>query len=268
MSSARGTRISPGLAAVLALALALAGCAEGSGSPGSDPEPDDFQGRWHLVSGRDADGAFPALPGRRVTLVWDAEGVGGTSACNLYGATVEVDGNTVRFTNPSGTEMACEPEVMEVERRYLAALTASERVGRAGDTLTLSGPDVALEFRLHPQVRDADLVGTPWLLESLVDGDSVSSALPGGELRFRDDGVLLGNSGCRRLRGRFEVEDDTVVVTGLDDDLPVGACPRAEESQHSQVVDVLVGGFTTEIDGDRLTLTSTRSASGLQFRAG
>lgn len=267
MSTARGTRISLGVAAVLAL-VALAGCADGSGAPGSRPEPEDFQGRWHLVSGRDAEGAFPAVQGRRVTLVWDAEGVGGTSACNLYGATVEVDGDEVRFTNPSGTEMACEPDVMEVERRYLAALTASERARRAGDALTLSGPDVALEFRLDPEARDADLVGTTWLLESLVDGDSVSSAQPGGELRFRDDGVLLGNSGCRRLRGRFEVEDDTVVVTGLDDDLPgKGPCPREDEAQHSQVVDVL-GGFTTEIDGDRLTLTSTRSASGLQFRAG
>lgn len=266
MTTAGVSHIALVVAAVLA--AALAGCADDGGNRDVASEPPDPRGSWHLVSGRDAQGTFRPLSGRKVTLVWDAEGVGGTSGCNLYGATVSIDREEVRFGKASGTEMACGPDVMEVERRYLAALTAGVHLQREFDVLTLSGPDVALEFELGRHVEDSELIGPTWRLESLVDDEAVSSAAPGGELRFLRSGILEGNSGCRRVHGRFEVRDGRVAIEDFeDDDSERPTCPDVVGAQHGHVLSVLYGGFTAEVEGDRLSLT-TPGGLGLELRAG
>jgi heat shock protein HslJ len=251
------------------LAALLAACGSvSSGTPDSASTRADLEGSWHLVSGRDTEGRLPRFAGRQITLVVDSRGAGGLSACNHYGVTLTVDDDKVDFTGAYGTEMACEPEVMTLEQRYLAALDAVERAERAGGELTLSGPGATLRFELDEPVRDSALVGTTWLLESLVQGDGVSSTLPGGELRFHENGSFTGTSGCRPVRGRYELVDDTVTVGEFAaDPAEAGACPPQEEAQHSHVCDVLDDGFRAEIEGDRLTLTS-KQGLGLQFRAG
>lgn len=250
------------------VAALLAACGSvSSGTPDSASTRADLEGSWHLVSGRDAEGRLPRVPDRGITLVVDSKGAGGSSACNHYGATLTVDDDKVDFTDTYGTEMACEPEVMTLEQRYLAALDVVEHAERAGGELTLSGPGTTLRFELDEPVRDSALVGTTWLLESLVEGEAVSSTLPGGELRFDEAGAFTGTSGCRPVRGRYELVDDTVTVSDFAADPDeAGACPPQEEAQHSHVRDVLDDGFRVEIEGDRLTLTTTLGL-GLQFRA-
>lgn len=255
------------LAAVAALAVAtlLSGCGDLVGTPaGTDV---DLDGSWHLVSARDGGGAFD-LVGAPVTLVVEGDEAGGTSACNLYGGRVDVDADAVRVSELGGTEMACEPAVMALERRYLDALGAVAVAARARGRLTLSGPDVVLEFASDRPERDVPLVGTPWLLESLVAGDTVSSVAADGVLRFLDGGRLAGTVGCGRLSGRYALDGDRVVLTTLTDRDPAAeACPPAARAQHAHALDVLRDGFTAEVDGDRLTLTGG-DGLGLQLRAG
>ncbi len=250
--------------ALVATAVLLAGCGEQVGTATGDV---DLEGSWHLVDARDAAGAFD-LADREVTLTAKGTEAGGTSACNLYGGRVDVAGDSVTISQLGGTEMACEPAAMELEQRYLAALQSVERGERTGDSLTLSGPDVTLDFGLDPPVEDAALVGTTWVLESLVDGDSVSSVAHDGELTFLRGGVMVGDVGCGQQRGRYSLDGDEVVVTAFRDrDPSAGRCPDDVEAQHDHVVAVLHDAFTATVEGDRLTLM-TQAGKGLEFRAG
>lgn len=247
-------------AVLLGAALLLTGCTSDAGTSDAGSGLD---GTWHLVDGRDAEGVMPATGGRGVTLVVDGTEASGTSACNTYSGTVTVDDERVGFSGLGGTEMGCDPDVMDVERRYLAGLDAVEVSERTQSSLVLSGEDVVLEFRVTPPQLDADLVRTAWLLESLIDGDSVSSALPGGRLTLVDEQLFGGTTGCRRIDGSFTRDGDTVTVTGLEyDESP---CPPAYRTQHQHMIDVLRQGFTFRIEGDRMTATSD-SGLGLEFR--
>jgi heat shock protein HslJ len=156
---------------------------------------------------------------------------------------------------------------MELERRYLAGLRSVTTASRAGDTLTLTGPDVILDFERDAPSADADLTGTPWVLESLVDGESVSSTVPGGRLVLREDGTFVAATGCGDLLGSFRVDDGTVTVSGfVDEPVPAKPCSEQVLAQREHVVDVLRDGFEAQVDGDRLTLTSAQGL-GLDFRA-
>lgn len=249
----------------LVAGLLLSACGEDVGRAADGGV--DLTGSWHLVSGRDADGSFD-LTGRSVTLVVEGDTASGTSACNHYSGDLEAEGDSVRVSGIGGTEMACESAVMDLERRYLDALGVVARAERSGDTLTLSGPGRRLDFELDPPVQDAPLIDTTWVLESIVDGDVVSSALPGSELRLSDNGTLEGLTGCGTMTGRFEVAADAVAVTGLATE-PGGAgpCPADEQEQHDLVVAVLRDGFTAQVEGDRLRLRSGQG-SGVDLLAG
>lgn len=255
-------------AALAALALAASAGCGGAGTTVVTAGSPDLAGRWHLVSGQDAGGTLGPPAGREVTLVVEGADASGSSACNLYGATVAVEGRSVSFLRIGGTEMACEPPVMELERRYLAGLQAVTTAARAGDALRLTGPDVVLDLELDATVDDAALVGTPWLLASLIDGESVSSTVPGGRLVLRENGTFVASTGCGDLLGSFRVHDGAVNVSGLADE-PVPAKPCSEQvmARREHIVDVLREGFDAQIEGRRLTLTGP-AGLGLQFRAG
>jgi heat shock protein HslJ len=260
MSVARGILL---VAAVSLLAGVTACGGTGTGSGGVD-----LDGTWRLTSGRDADGSLPDLGDRQVTLVVDGEQAGGVSACNHYGGRVEVDGDTVSIGELGGTEMGCEPAVMDLEQRYLVALGAVGRGVRDGDELTLSGPDVALEYDLVPAEPDADLVGTTWLLESLIDGETASSTVRGGRLELTDDGTLNVETGCGEINGSYRLEDEqTVVPLLVATPAPGARCDGQASVQHNHVVGVLSAGFTWQVDGSRLLVTSPEGL-GLEFRAG
>ncbi|HSE07465.1 MAG TPA: META domain-containing protein [Nocardioidaceae bacterium] len=250
--------------ALVGLTFLLAACGDQVGTASTDDL--DLDGNWHLVEGRDGEGVL-GLGQREVTLGFDDAAVGGSSGCNVYGAQVLVEGASVRFDEIGGTEMACEPHVMDLERRFLAVLGAVQAAEVDGGTLRLSGPDSELTFERDAAVDDTAFVGTTWTLESLIDGETASSVLPGGELSFTENGVVVGSSGCRTVRGSYEVHGDEVTVSELDIEDPLaGACPPGAEAQHRHVVDVLRNGFTAGIDGERLTLTSEKGLA-LQLRA-
>lgn len=250
--------------AVALLGLLLAACGQQVGT--ADDGVVDLDGAWHLVRGSDADGSFD-LAGRTVTLQVDGDRAGGTSACNHYSGRVRVDGDEVRLGGLAGTEMGCEPAVMELERRYLTALAAVTRADRRGASLTLAGPAVTLAFEADAPVEDRPLLGTAWLLESLVEGETVSSVVPGGRLLLDPDGRLRAATGCGALRAAFRLDGNRVEVSGLvAEPVPAPRCSDPAAAQRRQMIDVLTDGFTAAVEGDRLTVR-TRAGKGLQFRA-
>ena len=101
---------------LVAGALLLSACAgilPGSGDP--------LEGTsWRLVT---LEGAS-LIPGTEITLTFEEGQVRGSSGCNTYGGSYEVDGDKITMSDLYMTEMAClDPEgVMDQELEYLELL--------------------------------------------------------------------------------------------------------------------------------------------------
>jgi heat shock protein HslJ len=257
--------------AALLFLLLLAGCARLSpGGGGSDtPEPSapaspDVVGAWVLVQGRHDGAAIEVPAGWRVTMNLSDDGEVGGQACNHYGGTYDLDGGRISFSAMSMTEMACEEPMMTVEAAYHAALAAISTVERTGERLTLGGNGVELVFELLPPVPDAALQGTAWRLDSLIQGEAISSVQGEPNLTLNADGTLSGSTGCRDFSGEYVVVGDEVEVTSLA--TTDQACETQLETQDAFVLEVIEGGFTVAIDGNRLTLGKA-DGNGLGYRA-
>ena len=222
---------------------------------------EEMYGAWQLNSGVVDGMPVLLLDTHPITLTIDEDGVGGTAACNHYGL------------DPTGgfsvTEMACFPtEVMELESTYLAALDRVEE-GVVEDGLLLvargeTGSEVELQFVALDPVPTADLLGTVWVLDSLVNGETVSSV--SGEratLELFSDGSFIGSTGCRTISGSYVVTGAEVQFTEFG---ASGDCPDDLADQDSQVISVLEGGFRVEIDGDQM-LVGTQELEALIYRA-
>jgi heat shock protein HslJ len=247
-----------GRAALIVVALLLAGCGEADGA-GDGP---DVAGEWVLVEGT-VDGV--ALPSSGATLQWGNGEAGGVSFCNHYFGTYRLTGDAVVFEGLGGTEMGCEPDVMAAESAYLRALGAASTVARDHDGLVLTGDGVRLRFARVAPVPDSPLEGTRWVLDTLVQGEVASSTI--GEpavLQLDPDRTASASTGCRSVTGSWLLEDGALLV----DDLPAdGAqCPTDVEAQDAHVTAVLSAGPQVEIEEDRLTLT-VDDGRGLVYRA-
>lgn len=230
----------------------------------SDPTGDVFGpatiGSWQLISGAVDGVPIPVVASHPITLEVGDDSVGGTSACNRYGIEYRDD----RRIEVSGTAMACEPNVMVSESAYLEAITRANAASVEDGDLALTGDGVELLFlRLDP-APVAELVGTDWVLESLIEGDAVVSV--GGEpatLVLSSDGTFAGSTGCRSIAGEYTFSGAEVLFTSWGAE---GECPGELADQDGVVVTVLGDGFRVEVDGDTLTLWS-RGDQGLIYRA-
>ena len=162
---------------------------------------------WELTEGTVDGEPVPIVDGYPITLSLTDEGAGGTAACNGYGGMYEIAGAQITFSELLGTEMACVDEgVMESEQSYLGGLLLVNTFSMTEDSLTLSGEEVELVFAALPPLPTAELTGTVWVLESLIDGDAASSV--NGDratLELFTDGSMLGSTGCRSLHGTYTV---------------------------------------------------------------
>ena len=229
----------------------LAACAEPT-----DPAGDPTGVVWELQSGTLDDGPVPIVEGHPITLSLTEDGTGGTSACNRYSGEYVISGDRIGFSDLIHTEMGCIPvEIMDSERIFLEGLTRVDRFSMGEGDLRLRGEGVELVFVALPPVPDARLTATVWVLDGLVQGDSVSSVSGDrATLELFSDGSLLGSTGCRSLSGNYVVTGTAVSVSGLEAE---GSCPSDLTDQDALVVTVLSDGFTVEIQGKTLTLTST-----------
>jgi heat shock protein HslJ len=218
--------------------------------PSTAPDP---TGSWRMV-----DGPVAPIDGWDVTVTIDGEEIGGTAACNGYGGTVAWDGDgSFSVGELAQTEMACEPSaVMDLEQAFLTSLATVTEFTVEDDRLILRGSSDAWIFEALPPVPTADLVGTAWQLDGYVAGETVSNE-PGMEtatLTLRADGTVTGSTNCRSVSGTWIESGAEILLTELSAD---GDCPDPAASDlDGRILEVLGDGFTVEIDGRRLTITS------------
>lgn len=261
------------LAVAVAAAL-LVSCGD-SAAPDDDgeapPDPSvatvDANGFWALRSGRAPSGPIEVPPDARITMEIDGDEVRGSIAgCNSYGGGLAIDGDTFEAGELALTEIGCPADVTEAQERFVEALGDADGVSRKRKTLTLRGPETQLVFELVPPIDPKPLTETPWILETLVQGERASSTVASAEparLLLRVDGTFEGTTGCRSFSGTWEVVGDVVTVNQM---VFEGMCKTAAD-QDAHVAAVLGTGFRAERKEDRLTLTSQKDDLGLVYRS-
>lgn len=131
---------------VVMLLLIAVGCQVLPGVPA--PAIDGTGWRATDVAGQ------PPVAGSEPTVFFDGGRIGGSTGCNSYGGEVALEGTSVRLGEIATTLIGCEAAIGDVERRFSAALAASQRLTiRADGMLVLSGPAGDLVFRPDPAVR-------------------------------------------------------------------------------------------------------------------
>lgn len=251
-----------GRTVLLLAVLLLAACAK-TGSGGSPA--DGVVGEWEFARGTAGGAPLPQPAGARATLSLEGEQASGTSFCNHYFAGYSLDGDAILFDGIGGTEMACEPEIMTAESAYVTALGAVTRFTRDGEELLLTGGGVELRFSLVPPVPASELVGTDWVLESLIDGETVSSVVEGSTLRLQEDGTFTATTACSTVSGQWQASAGRIDVTQVTGG-PGRTCPPEASAQDAQERFVLTTGFAASIEEDRLTALAD-DGRGLVYRA-
>jgi heat shock protein HslJ len=239
--------------ASVVLGLAVLGCSE-AGSPSAVSGPVDATGSWQLTGGQTDGIALALAPDFPISMTVDGSQVSGRSACNSYSGEIVVDGGRVRFSQTSMTQMACQDPVMAAESAFFAAMGRIGAASLDGGGLVLSGPGVRLEFERLAPPPVADMVGTDWILKSLVKGDVVSNVAGApATLRFDPGRTFSGSTGCRTFKGKWVAADGGIATPELGMD---GECPADLAAQDSQVVSV-IEGFRASVDGETLTLEAS-----------
>ncbi len=94
-----------------------------------------LRGTWTSVN--DIRAPYAVVPGSRVALTFDGAKVRATTGCNTLTGTVRVVDSTLVVEGLVGTEMGCEPELMQQEQWVGQMLAARPRLELSGPTLSL-----------------------------------------------------------------------------------------------------------------------------------
>ncbi|QYG94529.1 META domain-containing protein [Iamia sp. SCSIO 61187] len=259
--------------AVLALAtvLLVAGCGDDGEDVGTSDGPPS--GRDDPLAGRTflSEPGADLVTGTRLRLTFDGGQLGLQAGCNQLSGGYRLDGDTTLVVEPlGGTEMGCDPALMDQDARLAELFAAPVPFVLEGDTLTVE-PGGATFVLVDEQSAspDAALVGPGWTLDTLVEGD-IASSVPAGvtaTIAFDADGAFQIETGCNAGEGTYAAPDEgTIAVEEVAVEL--AGCDDERGTVEEAVLGVLHSGvLTVSIDGDRLTLTAA-DGTGLGFTAG
>jgi heat shock protein HslJ len=110
---------------------------------GAEEAADTFPASiWKVTS---LAGAAP-LTEHPITFAVDAEGqINGNASCNRFGGACQFGPGTIEVGPLRTTRRACEPDIMEQERKFLTLLGSATSWSITGGTLVLSSPEGAIQ---------------------------------------------------------------------------------------------------------------------------
>lgn len=141
----------------------------------------------------------------------------GKSACNRFGASYAIKGETITFTPGMGTLMGCNDEAMKLEHEFLTALKGDYTVKQSGNIISFFDTKTkskVLEFTI-PTQNDV------W---SFIDGKEFklfmldNTGMDYGKASIRFDvetNKVSGNSGCNNFFGTYEATKDHIKFSSL-----------------------------------------------------
>lgn len=268
---------------LVSLTLLLVACSQAPGasptpspspSPAPSPTPSPvppigLTGRTFLSTGVTVDGAPYALAaGTRIRLIFDNGNLSANAGCNIIGGNLVIDGDKLRFSGASMTEMGCDEPRMAQDQWLITFLSSSPTFVLNGNDLTLTSGTTAVTL-LDREIAEPDqpLAGPTWSLASFISGDTVSSVPVGisAAFTFADDGTFSANFGCNSGGGTYAIDGDT--ITFSDVVMTKMACGGAAGQVESAVLTVIGAEGPIQFAIDAGSLTFMAGDLGLQFSA-
>jgi heat shock protein HslJ len=249
--------------AVVILLLA-GGCGDDDASTGGDGE---LTGRTFLSEsiidgGRDRE----MVADTRISLDFTTDGqLSANAGCNHLFGEVTITSERLVVGPMGGTEMGCDPQRHAQDEWLMDFLQSSPTWLVDGDRLTLTAGDTEIVL-LDREVADPDrpLVGTRWLVDTIIFGDVASSMRAGteGSAWFVVEGErFTASSGCRDFEGSVAVGEDTLRFGDVVQTDPMCAEEFREVDDAMQAI--LGGEVEYSIEAGRLTFTQTGGEVGL-----
>jgi heat shock protein HslJ len=231
------------------------------GTPADQPSPVDLPLGEYVsseVTGHEL------VPGTEISLTWTDGQLRVQAGCNTLSGNASVEDGRLRVENLGGTEMGCEPELMDQDTWLADFLAAGPEVAGTGGGFALAGAGTEIRFVPVTQEPDLPLEGTTWVLETIQQGDVASSGtidpespVAGGprapELRIAQD-EISGFDGCNMFRGPVEIDDGTLRAEELLSTKRACVDPAATET--ARLLGELLRESSYAVEGDRLTLSS------------
>ena len=247
--------------AVLAIAIlgtAIAGC--------STAAP-NLAGREFLSVEVSEGGAPKALvAGTRISLRFDQRDLGANAGCNGLGGTYKIELGKLVYEPGGQTLMGCEPPLEAQDGWLFAFLDSDPIIVLTGNELRLTSGAISMRL-LDREVAEPDLniSGPTWTVESIIVGDTVSSAPEGATatIVFKADGTVEVDAGCNRGSGTWRLQGAGLRVERLA--LTKMGCQGPGAQLEGAVLNVLEAeSIQAQIDSNVLTLVGGNA--GLQLR--
>lgn len=133
---------------------------EGEGEP-SEGESVTLDGTQWLFSWGEVEGTqFAPFADQPITLNFDEDQINGNGSCNSFFGGYTIEGESLTIGEMGATAMACETELMELEREFFEALqSANGFTYNNSDSLTLSLPNGTLHFSANMPVEKTIFIG-------------------------------------------------------------------------------------------------------------
>jgi heat shock protein HslJ len=252
------TRLPDPLVLLVAGTVLLVACSA-AGAP--SPSGASLDGRTFLSTGIEGAGL---VPDTQVRLTFADGNLNAQAGCNIMGGAYTIEGDRLRTTQLSMTEMGCDGP-RQAQDEWLAAFLGNMTFTLDGDRLVLTDGTVRLTLTDKEVVTpDQSLEGTLWVLDGIVSGDAVSSVPVGVTASITiANGRVDVEAGCNMGGGPVEVTADTLTFGPIA--TTKMACEAGPASVESVVLRVLSGTVDYTIDADVLTLDG--GGAGLNFRA-
>lgn len=250
---------------LLPVVLALSACGTEGGPTPAGPAPADLSGTYVVTSVTEGGAERPLADGTEARISFTDGTLGIHAGCNHLSGSYAVTGDQLEVGPIGGTEMGCPQPLMDQDT-WLAGLFAGP-VTVGEDPLTLTSGDVVLTLKPREEVSpDRPLLGTRWVLDGVVDGQSVSSVPAGPEvvLTIAEAETATVSGLCNGFSAEVAVADETISwEPGMR---TLMACADPARQQLDNAVSSLLTGDTTYVIEER-QLTIRRDAIGLVFRA-
>lgn len=201
------------------------------------------------------------VPGASVTLQFADGRVSGSDGCNRYTGTYSTRGSSLEIpARLASTQMACQPDVTDQARTYVAALTGATSYRVSGDRLELLSDDGATRARFVAQSQS--LAGTSWRATGINNGrQAVVSVVSDTTvtMAFGPDGYVTGSSGCNNYRAAYTVDGAKVTFGNAAVTRKMCVQPGVMEQEQS-FLNALGTVATSRVEGDRLELRTASNA--------
>lgn len=251
------------------LLLVLASCGDRPGGQGQGA-PDPLRGRVFLATSVTEDGRPRALvAGTELSVEFTEDGrLIAQAGCNMMQGPVNTaEGKLVVEGGLSMTEMGCDQPRHDQDSFVAALLGASPAWQLTGDRLTITSGTTTLDLAPREAVKpDKALVGTTWVLDTVLEGETASS-LPAGAPEVTivfDDEKVTAITHCNGVGADYTIDGNKIKFTPGPSTLKM--CSPEIKRGETAVAEVLVGEATYDISGDRLTIT-TSFGKGIQLHA-